>query len=112
MSARDQTTASRGGTYARESRRASIFLITQTGDFNMTTTEMDFLVDLDRAREAAARGDYRDAERWTGLAERKFSIVRRVCEVAFKAGWKPDLLEFLQAGQTGAPAPAPALPKE
>jgi len=74
----------------------------------MSTTEIDFLVDLDRACEAAARGDYRDAERWTGLAERKLSMLRRACDVAIKAGWKPDLLEFLQAGQTRAPDTAPA----
>lgn len=74
----------------------------------MSTSEIDFLADLDRACEAAARGDYRDAERWTGLAERKLSMVRRACEVAIKAGWKPDLLEFLQAGQTRAPDTAPA----
>ena len=76
----------------------------------MTTTEIAFLVDLDRACEAAARGDYREAERWTGLAERKLSMVRRACDVAIKAGWKPDLLEFLQTERI--PAPAPALPKE
>ncbi len=47
-----------------------------------------FMADLDRASEAAARSDYRDAERWTGLAERKLAVMRKLFDVAEKVAAK------------------------
>jgi hypothetical protein len=53
----------------------------------------DFMIDLDRAREAAERGDLREAERWTALAERKLAMIRHTYQIVLKAGWKPEMLK-------------------
>jgi hypothetical protein len=71
----------------------------------MFTTDIDFFEDLDRACEAAARGDFSAAERWTGLAERKLAMMRRMCELAVKIGWKPEMMKYL-----AREGPAPGSP--
>ena len=52
----------------------------------MLPNQTNHLIDLVRAHEAAERGDYRAAERWTGLAERKVAMLRRLFDTACKAG--------------------------
>ena len=52
---------------------------------------IDFFIELDRANEAAIRGDLRDAERWIGLAERKFSMLRRTLKTALDCGHGKDI---------------------
>ena len=66
----------------------------------MRPNNENFLIDLERAFEAAERGDYRDAERWTGLAERKVAMIRRGLDSAGKAGLTPKMIETLVASRT------------
>jgi hypothetical protein len=73
--------------------------------------ELDFLADLDRACEAAARGDFRDAERWTGLAERKLSMARRFLRTAIDAGFEKELGKAVRRTRSTAAGPATEPPE-
>ncbi|MDP3740155.1 MAG: hypothetical protein Q8R02_22410 [Hyphomonadaceae bacterium] len=76
----------------------------------MLPNNEDFLIDLDRAYEAAERGDYRAAERWTSLAERKLAMLRQVLDTADRIGITPKMLEGVLERVFESSRPVP--PKE
>lgn len=64
---------------------------------------IDCFIELDRANEAAIRGDLRDAERWIGLAERKFSMLRRTLRTALDCGHGKGIQRVIAEVQGAAP---------